>query len=80
MNLHEEASRLYAEMLYCYENWHKDGVDSAAYRARFINAAVDLSSLNMPNPFTGALFEPEAAKTPLEGKHVTGFFSKLFNK
>ena len=45
------ALKYYDEMVINFKKWQKNGIDKNASHNRFINAAIALAQLNIPNPF-----------------------------
>lgn len=71
MNKENYAFYHYDNMVINYQKYLRGGVGSKAAYGKFINAAIALAQLKMPNPFTYDHSEPNAAKTPVEGNKVT---------
>lgn len=50
-----EAFRYYDDMVINYKKWQRGGIDKNISHNKFINAAISLARLGMPNPFNGDL-------------------------
>ena len=58
------AYSYYDTMMLNYRKWQRGGVDKKACHARFINAAISLARIGMPNPFSFTETEDNAQAWP----------------
>lgn len=64
MNKENAAYQYYDSMMLNYFRWQQNGIDKNACHGRFINAAINLAKMGMPNPFTFTQVEDNAQARP----------------
>lgn len=74
MDNQNSAYYYYDRMVFNYAKYLKGGVDKKSSYGRFLNAAIALAELNMPNPFVADNLEDNAATRPDEGHIVTAIY------
>ena len=69
-----KAANLYGIMVKAYQRHLAGGVDKKSAYGKFVNAAIALAELDMPNPFMAANLADNAATRPDEGHIVTAIY------